>query len=195
MQGADVLCLFQSSKSLGQTYYPKLHHYQVSRPLYKFKGHWGRIVTIIMIAMWCLRQHNCYAVPISQPQQAVRLQARADTAYSTDWTPEEQVALDATLDKYPAARHTPLERYVRAAAALPKKGVRDVALRVIWLANNATKRRAQDDNTAKKRPRVQSIFAVQPKGVPPMGLPANGVPGPGYPSTMQASPYSKEAEL
>lgn len=95
------------------------------------------------------------------------------------------MALDATLDKLPIARHSALERYVRAAAALPKKGVRDVALRVIWLANNATKRRAQDDSTAKKRPRVQSIFAVQPKGVAPLGGSATGPPRPGFPATVQ----------
>jgi hypothetical protein len=111
----------------------------------------------------------------------VRLQARIDTAYSIDWAPEEQVALDATLDRFPAARHPPLERYVRAAAALPKKGVRDVALRVIWLASNASKRRAQDDNAAKKRPRIQSIFAVQPKGAAPLGMQSNA----GYTSAAQ----------
>ena len=71
------------------------------------------------------------AVSVPAPQQATRLQARIDTAYSTDWTPEEQVALDATLDRFPAMRHPPLERYVRAAAALPKKNVRDVALRQV----------------------------------------------------------------
>lgn len=111
------------------------------------------------------------SVPGSVP--TVRLQARLDTSYSTDWTAEEQVALDATLDKFPAARHTPLERYLRASAALPKKTVRDVALRVRWLAttSNATKRRISEENAAKKRPRVQSIFAVQPKGAPPLGLP------------------------
>lgn len=129
-------------------------------------------------------------MPTPQPQPAVRLQARADTAYSTDWTPDEQVALDATLDKFPAARHTPLERYVRAAAALPRKGVRDVALRVIWLASTATKRRAQDDQAAKKRPRVQSIFAVQPKGAAPLGLPANGVSSAGYPMSVQVTNLS-----
>ena len=95
------------------------------------------------------------------------------------------MALDATLDKLPVARHSALERYVRAAAALPKKGVRDVALRVIWLANNATKRRAQDDSNAKKRPRVQSIFAVQPKGAAPLGGAAAGFPASGYPSAVQ----------
>lgn len=122
------------------------------------------------------------AVPLAA-QQPTRLQARIDTAYSTDWTPEEQVALDATLDKYPAARHSALERYLRAAAALPKKTARDVALRVKWLATSAhaSKRRLADDGAAKKRPRVQSIFAVQPKGAPPLGIPAPGVPAPGVP--------------
>lgn len=126
------------------------------------------------------------AVPLLT-QQPVRLQARADTAYSSDWTPEEQVALDATLDKFPAARHTALERYIRAAAVLSKKTVRDVALRVKWLAttSNASKRRLSDDSAGKKRPRVQSIFAVQPKGAPPpLGIPAPGVPAPGVPAAL-----------
>ena len=116
--------------------------------------------------------------------QGARLQARADTAYTTDWTPEEQVALDATLDKYPAGRYAPLERYIRAAAALAKKGVRDVALRVKWLASTsiAAKRRMSDESAGKKRPRVQSIFAVQPKGAPPLGPPASGVPATGVPA-------------
>ena len=126
--------------------------------------------------------------------QPIRLRARIDTCYSTDWTADEQVALDATLDKYPAARHSPLERYLRAKVALPKKTVRDVALRVRWLAStsNATKRRISEENAAKKRPRVQSIFAIQPKGAPPLGLPGSlpsgALPaGASFPLAVQAS--------
>jgi len=58
------------------------------------------------------------------------------------------------------------------------------ACRVIWLASNASKRRAQDDNAAKKRPRIQSIFAVQPKGAAPMGMQPNA----GYSSAAQVPP-------
>ena len=53
--------------------------------------------------------------------QANALLARADTAYTTEWDVQEQASLDATLGRYPADRHPPLERYVRAAASLPKK--------------------------------------------------------------------------
>ena len=53
--------------------------------------------------------------------QGNALQARADTAYSTEWDVQEQATLDGTLARYPADRHPPLERYVRAAAGLPKK--------------------------------------------------------------------------
>ena len=53
--------------------------------------------------------------------QGNALQARADTAYATEWDVQEQATLDAALARYPADRHPPLERYVRAAAGLPKK--------------------------------------------------------------------------
>lgn len=49
------------------------------------------------------------------------LQARGDTAYTTEWDSAEQAALDSALARFPADRHPPLERYVRAAACLPKK--------------------------------------------------------------------------
>lgn len=53
--------------------------------------------------------------------QGNALQARADTAYAAEWDVQEQATLDAALARYPADRHPPLERYVRAAAGLPKK--------------------------------------------------------------------------
>lgn len=37
------------------------------------------------------------------------------------------------MDRYPADRYHGLERYVRIAALLPRKGARDVALRIRWL--------------------------------------------------------------
>lgn len=56
-------------------------------------------------------------------KQQVALQARADTAYTAEWDAAEQAALDSALARFPADRHPPLERYVRAAACLPKKCV------------------------------------------------------------------------
>ncbi|KAK9909270.1 hypothetical protein WJX75_009873 [Coccomyxa subellipsoidea] len=105
------------------------------------------------------------------PSGQTILQARGDTAYTTEWDSAEQAALDSALARFPADRHPPLERYVRAAACLPKKNVRDVALRVAWLRATAAarKRKMADEANSKKqvrRERGQSIFAVQPK---PMG--------------------------
>ncbi|CAL5219211.1 g1002 [Coccomyxa viridis] len=107
-------------------------------------------------------------IPIPGSSQGNALQARADTAYATEWDVQEQATLDAALARYPADRHPPLERYVRAAAGLPKKNVRDVALRVAWMRATAAarKRKAADEANSKKqvrRERGQSIFAVQPK--------------------------------
>jgi hypothetical protein len=57
------------------------------------------------------------------PACQLMLQGRADTVYATEWDAAEQAALDSALAKFPADRHPPLERYVRAAACLPKKCV------------------------------------------------------------------------
>ena len=75
-------------------------------------------------------------VPSAPP--ALRLRGRPDAALGTEWTPAESAALDEALVSLPAARYSPLERYARAAAALPRKTMRDVALRVRWLAGRAS---------------------------------------------------------
>jgi hypothetical protein len=52
-----------------------------------------------------------------------------------DWTEEEQRALEAGKQRYPADRFDAVQRYVKVAAMLPRKSVRDVALRVRWTVN------------------------------------------------------------
>jgi hypothetical protein len=61
---------------------------------------------------------------------ALTLRGRPDAAAGAAWSPDEAAALERALAALPAARHSPLERYARAAAVLPRKTVRDVALRV-----------------------------------------------------------------
>jgi len=51
---------------------------------------------------------------------------------SLDWTEEEQRTLESYMLRYPAERMDPLQRYVRIALALPRKNVRDIALRARW---------------------------------------------------------------
>ena len=52
-----------------------------------------------------------------------------------DWTEEEQRALESGMQRYPADRFDAVQRYVKVAAMLPRKSVRDVALRVRWTFN------------------------------------------------------------
>ncbi len=98
------------------------------------------------------------------------LKARGAAVYNAEWTAHEQAALDQAAVKFPAERYQPFERYVRIAATLPRKGVRDVALRLRWLSQ-ARKRKLSEDGPNKRlrRDRCQSIFATQQKPPNAMG--------------------------
>ena len=61
---------------------------------------------------------------------------------SLEWTDEEQKSLESLMFRYTPERMDPVQRYVRIAAALPRKSVRDVALRVRWTVQQQMKRRA-----------------------------------------------------
>eukprot|EP00887_Chlorella_sp_A99_P007494 scaffold2.g7494.t1 len=65
------------------------------------------------------------------PPQALMLPPAA-WQVSLDWTEEEQRALEAALARYPPERVPVAERYIKIAAMLPRKSVRDVTLRVRW---------------------------------------------------------------
>jgi hypothetical protein len=64
--------------------------------------------------------------------QAPSLLPAAGWNVSLDWTDEEQRTLEACIFRFPADRFDSVQRYVRIAAALPRKSVRDVALRLRW---------------------------------------------------------------
>ena len=80
---------------------------------------------------------------------------------SLDWTEEEQKTLESYMNRYPAERMDPLQRYVRIAFALPRKNVRDIALRVRWTNMNAQLKRRT---------------GLDPRGAP--GMPPLPLPGP-----------------
>ena len=78
------------------------------------------------------------------PPQALLLPP-ASWQVSLDWTEEEQRALEAAMQRYPADRVSVVERYVRITAMLPRKSVRDVALRTRWtLQQQMMKKRSLD---------------------------------------------------
>jgi hypothetical protein len=87
--------------------------------------------------------------------------------------------------RYPAEKHTLLERAVRISAMLKNKTARDVALRIIWaqrrdLAKKAKKEayeRTSKNNLRRERP--GSIFAVQAQPPPVLSPSVNKLATPG----------------
>ncbi|KAL9663834.1 hypothetical protein QQ045_019226 [Rhodiola kirilowii] len=60
-----------------------------------------------------------------------------DTGLAVEWSAEEQYMLERSLDKY---KNEPrIMKYIRIAATLPDKTVRDVALRCQWMARKRRK--------------------------------------------------------
>uniref|UniRef100_A0A7N1A173 Uncharacterized protein n=1 Tax=Kalanchoe fedtschenkoi TaxID=63787 RepID=A0A7N1A173_KALFE len=69
-----------------------------------------------------------------------------DTGLAVEWSVEEQYTLEKTLDIY--KNEPSIVRYIRIAAALPDKTVRDVAIRCRWMAR---KKRKQEEYYLEKR--------------------------------------------
>ncbi|KAL9148694.1 hypothetical protein ABFS82_12G058700 [Erythranthe guttata] len=69
-----------------------------------------------------------------------------DTGLAVEWSVEEQFKLEEALAKY--ANEPKIMRYIKIAASLHDKTVRDVALRCRWMAR---KRRKQEDQSLGKK--------------------------------------------
>jgi len=67
--------------------------------------------------------------------------------YDVSWSLEEQSVLEKGLETFPESAYGGLWRYVKIAAHLPAKGVRDVALRVRWMK----RKRLGEKGTNKRR--------------------------------------------
>lgn len=70
--------------------------------------------------------------PVRPPPQQALILPPASWGVSLDWTDEEQRALEAAMAQFPPERASVAERYIKIAAMLPRKSVRDVALRARW---------------------------------------------------------------
>ncbi|KAH8954503.1 hypothetical protein BDL97_08G081700 [Sphagnum fallax] len=74
-----------------------------------------------------------------------------DVGLSLIWSPAEQSSLEEGLLKY-ADQKNNLVKYIKLAALLPEKTVRDVALRCVWITNkeNGKRRKVEEQNASKK---------------------------------------------
>ncbi|KAL1803540.1 hypothetical protein ACET3Z_032187 [Daucus carota] len=94
-----------------------------------------------------------------------------DTGLAVEWSAEEQYRLEEGLVKY--ADEPSIMRYIKIAATMREKTVRDVALRCRWMLR---KRRKQDDYNVVKKVNdrkdkfTESSSKASTSSVPPLNL-------------------------
>ncbi|KAK8265448.1 hypothetical protein V6Z11_D12G177800 [Gossypium hirsutum] len=101
-----------------------------------------------------------------------------DTGLAVEWSVDEQYVLKEGLEKY--KKEPNIMKYIKIAATLPDKTVRDVALRSRWMQR---KRRKPEELNAGKRVnnRKDKLVESSSKMNMPSDLPQNTAP---YPLTM-----------
>ncbi|KAG8475570.1 hypothetical protein CXB51_032368 [Gossypium anomalum] len=101
-----------------------------------------------------------------------------DTGLAVEWSVDEQYLLKEGLEKY--KKEPNIMKYIKIAATLPDKTVRDVALRSRWMQR---KRRKPEELNAGKRVnnRKDKLVESSSKMNMPSALPQNTAP---YPLTM-----------
>ena len=87
------------------------------------------------------------AEPPNASQKKMTKTKMGTNLYDVSWSLEEQNTLEDGLLTYAEGAYDSLWRYVKIAANLPAKGVRDVALRVRWMK----RKRAGEKTGAKRR--------------------------------------------
>lgn len=88
-----------------------------------------------------------------------------------DWAEDEQRTLEAYMARFPSDNFDPVQRYVRIAQALPRKSIRDVALRVRWTTvQQQLKRRAMMDSLAGKKANMMAPMPPRPPMMPVVSL-------------------------
>ncbi|KAL5983135.1 hypothetical protein ACLOJK_017217 [Asimina triloba] len=84
-----------------------------------------------------------------------------DAGLAADWSAEEQSLLEEGLVKY--ADEPSILRYIKIAAKIPDKTVRDVALRCRWMTMDSGKRRKSGEHYAGKKATAQ-LEALKARG-------------------------------
>lgn len=97
------------------------------------------------------------------PPPAPGFMAPPSFQVALDWTEEEQRALEAGLQRYPPEHFDLVQRYVKIAAMLPRKSVRDVALRARWTINQQLLKKRKPGELP---PGAAAAGAKKPLGAP-----------------------------
>lgn len=88
-----------------------------------------------------------------------------DTGLDLEWSPSEQSILNENLVKF-ANESSSMSKYVKIAALLPDKTVRDVALRCHWLSKNEDAKRKSEELAAKSHNDQKAFYKQGHSAVP-----------------------------
>jgi hypothetical protein len=94
-----------------------------------------------------------------------RSQLLHDTGLDLEWSPSEQSVLNDGLAQF-SNEPSSMSKYIKIAALLPEKTVRDVALRCHWLSKNEDAKRKGEELAAKNSD--QKGFSKQGQSAVPM---------------------------
>lgn len=103
-----------------------------------------------------------------------------------DWSEDEQRTLEEHLQRFPPDRYDALQRYIKLAAILPRKTVRDVALRCKWtIQQQLIRKRKLAEGAMGLAAKKPSIPGLGPGKSPlmPMPLPVSAL-GTSVPGSM-----------
>ncbi|KAG0625999.1 hypothetical protein M758_2G094900 [Ceratodon purpureus] len=94
-----------------------------------------------------------------------------DSGLALEWSAEEQSILEEALNKH-AGQTNSLAKYIKIAALLNEKTVRDVALRVRWMTKKENGKRRKDEaqNTTKKSKDKKDKAETTSKQMPPSNI-------------------------
>ncbi|KAK9115635.1 hypothetical protein Sjap_014582 [Stephania japonica] len=96
-----------------------------------------------------------------------------DAGFAIEWSVEEQSRLEEGLIKY--ANEPNIMRYIKIAATLRDKTVRDVALRCRWMMNESGKRRKQEHYNGRKMKDKKDMLAESSSKANTRSLPLGNV--------------------
>ena len=129
------------------------------------------------------------AEPPNASQKKMTKTKMGTNLYDVSWSLEEQNTLEDGLLTYAEGAYDSLWRYVKIAANLPAKGVRDVALRVRWM-----KRKRAGEKTSAKRRKASGASGAGASGAGAGGAGAGGAAAAGSSSSSSSSAV-KEASF
>ncbi|KAL9248687.1 hypothetical protein AKJ16_DCAP03155 [Drosera capensis] len=112
---------------------------------------------------------NSAAGQVKRDNSAVGAKMKHNPGIATEWSADEQAILDDGMKRY--ASEASILRYAKIAMQLPKKTVRDVALRCRWMNKKEISKRRKDESWRKNKDKREKVTDPSSKSSQPASRP------------------------